>query len=72
MVGAAKSWRQEKNVHALTVLRRVKCKLDGRDKWPGKEREAKQSVVEQVEMVIKQATSLDNMCLLYEGWAPWL
>ena len=67
-----KAWKQEKNVHALTVLRRIKCKLDGRDKWPGKERESKQTVTEQVETVIKQATSLDNLCLLYEGWSPWL
>jgi len=64
--------KQEKNVHALTVLRRIKCKLDGKDRWPGKERETKQSVSEQVETVIKQAVSVDNLCTLYEGWAAWL
>ena len=71
-VAAGKSWKQEKNVHALTVLRRIKCKLDGRDRWPGKERESKQSGAEQVEMVVKAATSIDNLAQLYEGWAAWV
>jgi hypothetical protein len=66
-----KGQKQERNVHALTVLRRIKCKLDGMDKWPGKARETKQSVSEQVETVIKHAVSPDNLCLMYEGWSPW-
>ena len=64
--------KQERNVHALTVLRRIKCKLDGRDKWPNKERESKQSVSEQVETVIKQACSPDHLCMMYEGWSGWV
>ena len=68
---AGKSQRQERNLHALTVLRRIKCKLDGMDKWPGKARETKQGVAEQVEAVIKQAISPDNLCAMYEGWTPW-
>ena len=71
-VSGAKAWKQEKNVHALTVLRRIKSKLDGRDRWPGKERDSKQSVAEQVEMVCKAATSVDNLAQLYEGWAAWV
>merc|ERR1740117_1468930 len=71
-VAAGKTWKQEKNVHALSVLRQIKCKLDGRDRWPGKERETKQSVAEQVEMVCKAATSIDNLSQLYEGWAAWV
>ena len=67
-----KGWKQQKNTHALTVLRRIKCKLDGKDRWPGKERDAKQSVAEQVETTIKQACSLDNLSQLYEGWAAWI
>ena len=69
---AVKGPKQERNIHALTVLRRIKCKLDGRDRWPGKERETKQSVAEQVEMVCKAATSVDNLAQLYEGWAAWV
>ena len=64
--------RQEKNARALNALRRIKCKLDGRDRWPGKERERQQSVEEQVEMVIRQATSADALSQMYEGWAGWV
>lgn len=69
---AGKTWKQEKNMHALMVLRQIKCKLDGRDRWPGKERETKQSVAEQVEMVCRAATSIENLSQLYEGWAAWV
>jgi len=64
--------KQQKNTYALTVLRRVKCKLDGKDRWPGKERDTKQSVAEHVETVIKLACSIDNLSQLYEGWAAWI
>ena len=69
--GASVPKQERRNYYALNVLRRVKCKLDGKDRWPGKEREAKQSVSEQVESVIKQACSPDNLCQMYEGWSPW-
>ena len=64
--------RQQKNVQALTAVRRVRVKLEGRDRWPGKERDARQTVSEQVEAVIKQAVAIDNLSALYEGWAAWL
>lgn len=67
-----RAFRQHKNTHALTVLRRIKCKLDGKDRWPGKERDTKHSIVEQVDSVIKQACSQDNLCLLFEGWSAWV
>ena len=70
--GSSKHGKQERNTHALGVLRRVKVKLEGRDKWPGKEREAKLSVADQVEMVVRHATSADNLAQLYEGWVAWV
>jgi len=70
--GRAVGGKQPKNPHALAMLRRVKCKLEGRDRWPGRERESRQSVAEQVDSLIRQATSLDQLALLYEGWAPWV
>jgi len=70
--GRAVGGKQPKNPHALAMLRRVKCKLEGRDRWPGRERESRQSVPEQVDSLIRQATSLDQLALLYEGWAPWV
>jgi phosphatidylinositol kinase/protein kinase (PI-3 family) len=29
-------------------------------------------VDEQVEAMIAQATSVDNLAAMYEGWAPWV
>ena len=54
---------EEKNAFALSVLRRVKTKLDGRE--PDVLRKA--SVPEQVDFIIREATNVDNLALLYEG-----
>ncbi|XP_059470336.1 serine/threonine-protein kinase SMG1 isoform X2 [Neocloeon triangulifer] len=59
---------QERNAFAMGVLRRVKAKLEGRDLDPGKA----MSVQEQVELIISESTSLDNLCQHYEGWTPWV
>ncbi|KAH3864467.1 hypothetical protein DPMN_027485, partial [Dreissena polymorpha] len=59
---------QERNSYAVGVWRRVKMKLDGRDPDQNK----RLSVQEQVEYVINDATSLDNLAVLYEGWTPWV
>lgn len=57
-----------RNIHGINILMRVKQKLDGRDPDPSK----KASVQEQVAWVIQEATSLDNLVQLYEGWTPWV
>ncbi|KAL4241086.1 Serine/threonine-protein kinase smg1 [Mactra antiquata] len=59
---------QERNSYAVGVWRRVKMKLDGRDPDQNK----RLSVAEQVDFVIKDATNLDNLAVLYEGWTPWV
>ncbi|KAK6170598.1 hypothetical protein SNE40_018955 [Patella caerulea] len=59
---------QERNSYAVGVWRRVKMKLDGRDPDINK----RLSVAEQVDYVIKDATNLENLALLYEGWTPWV
>ncbi|XP_064619648.1 serine/threonine-protein kinase SMG1-like isoform X2 [Lineus longissimus] len=59
---------QERNSYAVGVWRKVKMKLDGRDPDVNK----KLSPAEQVDNVIKDATNLDNLALLYEGWTPWV
>uniref|UniRef100_A0A8D9A0V0 non-specific serine/threonine protein kinase n=1 Tax=Cacopsylla melanoneura TaxID=428564 RepID=A0A8D9A0V0_9HEMI len=65
---AAANSRQEINGYALGVLRRVKMKLVGLDPDPTR----RYSVQEQVEWVISEATNIDNLALLYEGWTPWV
>lgn len=59
---------QERNSYAVSVWKRVKAKLEGRDIDPNR----RISVTEQVDMVIKEATSLDNLAQLYEGWTAWV
>ncbi|CAB3995316.1 serine threonine- kinase SMG1 [Paramuricea clavata] len=59
---------QERNMYAIGVWKRVKAKLDGRDIDPTK----RMSVEDQVEHIIEEATSKDNLCLMYEGWTPWV
>ncbi|XP_050301026.1 serine/threonine-protein kinase SMG1 [Anthonomus grandis grandis] len=62
------SKNQQRNAYALNVWRRVKMKLEGRD--PDSTRKC--TAQEQVDYVIREATSLDNLALLYEGWTPWV
>lgn len=57
-----------KNAYAMSVLRRVEMKLDGRDISDKREI----SIPEQVDYLLKQATSVDNLCNMYEGWTPWI
>ncbi|MED6198639.1 Serine/threonine-protein kinase smg1 [Stylosanthes scabra] len=57
-----------KNAYALSVLRRVEMKIDGRDISDKREI----GITEQVDYLLKQATSVDNLCNMYEGWTPWI
>lgn len=89
---------QERNSYAVSVWKRVKAKLEGRDVDPNR----RMSVTEQVNIpplttqpysyccvpflmprichpalfkvdyVIKEATNLDNLAQLYEGWTAWV
>ena len=59
---------QERNATGQSILKRVRAKLQGRDKDPGK----KQSVADQVQWVTDQATCTDNLAVMYEGWTAWV
>ncbi|OCT64106.1 hypothetical protein XELAEV_18045208mg [Xenopus laevis] len=59
---------QERNSYAVSVWKRVKAKLEGRDVDPNR----RMSVAEQVDFVIKEATNLENLAQLYEGWTAWV
>ncbi|XP_059314115.1 uncharacterized protein LOC132064955 isoform X1 [Lycium ferocissimum] len=67
-VEAASRTTRGKNTYALSILRRVEMKLDGRDVADNRGI----SVAEQVDYLLKQATSVDNLCNMYEGWTPWI
>lgn len=67
--GRSKGESQPKqNSYAVTVWRRVRMKLEGRDPDPSK----RMSVEDQVDWMIKEATNRDNLAVLYEGWTPWV
>ncbi|PQQ21881.1 serine/threonine-protein kinase SMG1 [Prunus yedoensis var. nudiflora] len=53
-----------KNPYAMLVLRRVEMKLDGRDIAENREI----SISEQVDYLLKQATSVDNLCNISLAW----
>ena len=59
---------EELNVKALQVIERVKNKLRGRDFDDGTRQ---LSVEAQVDRLIEQATSHENLCQLYYGWCPF-
>ncbi|BFZ53909.1 phosphatidylinositol kinase-related protein kinase tor1 [Savitreella phatthalungensis] len=55
------------NQRAVNVLNRVSNKLTGRDFRPDQELDVKM----QVERLIQQATSLENLCQCYIGWCSF-
>ncbi|KAF9908194.1 Serine/threonine-protein kinase smg1 [Linnemannia zychae] len=58
----------QRNAYAVNILRRVRHKLEGRDFEAIK----KCKVTEQVDRVIQEATNVENLANMYEGWTPWL
>lgn len=58
---------QTQNARALAVLNRVKDKLTGHDFRPNDEL----AVPDQVDKLLQQATSLENLCQLYVGWCAF-
>ncbi|KAI0316749.1 atypical/PIKK/FRAP protein kinase [Amylostereum chailletii] len=59
--------QENRNERALTVYNRVQNKLTGRDFNP----EVVLSVEAQVEKLIAQATSLENLCQCFSGWCAF-
>lgn len=55
------------NKKALAVINRVRDKLTGRDF----DAQLTLDVAEQVDLLIKQATSHENLCQCYIGWCPF-
>ncbi|KAH6814874.1 hypothetical protein C2S51_023892 [Perilla frutescens var. frutescens] len=57
-----------KNAYAVSVLRRLEMKIDGLDIADNREI----SIPEQVDFLLRQASNIDNLCNMYEGWTPWI
>jgi len=56
------------NLYAINVIKRVKQKLQGRDKSEIE----KISVKQQVQSLIQDATNINNLAQLFEGWSSWI
>ncbi|KAK0489036.1 phosphatidylinositol 3-kinase [Armillaria novae-zelandiae] len=59
--------QEVRNERALFVYNRVQNKLTGRDFNP----DVSLSSIDQVDKLIKQATSLENLCQLFSGWCAF-
>ncbi|XP_055526666.1 serine/threonine-protein kinase Smg1 isoform X2 [Wyeomyia smithii] len=59
---------QKRNAYAVSVWRRIRMKLEGRDPDPNR----RCTVQEQVGWMIQEAMDPDNLAVLYEGWTPWV
>jgi len=55
------------NIHAISILNKVKNKLGGRDPNIN----IKQTIPEQIDWIIQQSVSPDNLSVMYEGWISW-
>lgn len=67
---ASRSGAQEMNRHGLHVLKRVDEKLSGLVSLKGEVRAL--TLHEQASWLIDEATKVDNLCVMYEGWTPWI
>jgi len=59
------------NEKALKVIRRVQDKLAGTDFPDRDEKGDPLDVVDQVQRLIVQATSVENLCQLFIGWCAF-
>jgi FKBP12-rapamycin complex-associated protein len=58
---------EQLNERAITVIARISNKLTGRDFNP----EEELKTVQQVELLIRQATNQENLAQSYVGWCPF-
>ncbi|XP_031628998.1 serine/threonine-protein kinase Smg1 [Contarinia nasturtii] len=65
---AQKGMEQKRNAYAVSVWRRIRMKLEGRDPDPTR----RYSTAEQVDWMIREAMDANNLAVLYEGWTPWV
>ncbi|XGW21489.1 hypothetical protein V3C99_004448 [Haemonchus contortus] len=62
--------QQEQNAHANNVVRRVRARLEGRTDSSDTQKVV--TPVEQVDILISQATNVNLLSLMYEGWTAWV
>ena len=69
---------QRRQAYAQAVLQRFTAKLEGRDAGQGTGEATQEggsqplSIGAQMSALIRDATSLDKLCQMYEGWSAWI
>jgi FKBP12-rapamycin complex-associated protein len=63
-------FQENVNTRALEVINRIQAKLTGRDFLKYDETGEDFTVEQQVDRLIKEATSIENLCQLFSGWCP--
>lgn len=66
--GEFKSSNKLLNRRAVEIVNRIHDKLTGRDFNP----KELLTIDKQVDLLIKEATSNENLATLYVGWCPWM
>lgn len=66
-VGGDSSQAQSLNKKAISIVEHVRAKLTGKDFSV----EESVDVAQQVDLLISQATSHENLCQCYIGWCPF-
>lgn len=56
-----------RNLYAITALQRLQTKLQGMDKVS-----TKMEIKSQINKIVLDATHINNLCVLYEGWTAWV
>jgi phosphatidylinositol kinase/protein kinase (PI-3 family) len=64
-----KTLKETKNTTAVSVLKIIKGKLEGRDETQAKSR---LSVSDQVHKLISEAVCPDRLSSMFEGWMSWI
>ncbi|CAF2135209.1 unnamed protein product, partial [Rotaria magnacalcarata] len=59
---------EERNKYAVEICKRIRDKLAGSDPDPL----TQSSISEQVRYTIREATEIENLATLYEGWTSWV
>uniref|UniRef100_M4C4M7 FATC domain-containing protein n=1 Tax=Hyaloperonospora arabidopsidis (strain Emoy2) TaxID=559515 RepID=M4C4M7_HYAAE len=62
---------EEKSRHGLQVLKRIEGKLSG-EVTEMAHAPSTLTVEQQASWLIDEATKIDNLCVMYEGWTPWI
>jgi serine/threonine-protein kinase SMG1 len=72
MASSAPTPDDRQRAYATAMLKKCIAKLEGKEGSGEGDKRRPLKVVQQVQALVRQASSLDNMCQMYEGWTAWI